>query len=596
MSQKLKSLIKTYYRPFLLIFVIYLVAFFTLYRDQYFFADDTARSAIGYDYSDDFNRISSNIIVHLLQLQPGFLNNIAPFGQIFGFAVLAITSIFLVYLFADKKPSIKRPVPLILSTLLALMPFMINAWQYQFETPWFAMALLMATLPYVLFWQKTPSLKLVFSNSGRPTPRLHLDENLVSFFKILIITTLCNIFVWTSWQISTGVFLTIGLALIFRDIIQRKKLPWSDIITFIIAYILATIFAYITTLGMHSYVDTSMFPLMELPAGVIRNIGYVLNVILNSFNGVWLILGILSVIGLLVINRFRTILLSIFYFIIAFPISIGPCLTLQIYHINARSLVGPVVTFTILILVLISTIHVASPIKTLRLRLRPLLLAPIFLLLYSFITYSWSYGNALTDQHRYEETRISMLAHDLAELYPTENLDKYIVVIDGSIGPSPFMVNHFSSYPISSFVFFNYMTGLSPNNLSYARLQNYYGRPQINTFSNPTDDSIYAFSCSQLHAIGLTETYKNFYYTISDTRNSSSDVFPYNPRQLIKDAENLTDEDIAAYNLTIKDFAVCVELNPEAKSFGSDKITIYDGQLVQKDFDPRMHDNERLDP
>ena len=603
--QKIKSLVKTYYKPFLLIFAIYLIAFFTLYRDQHFFADDTTRSAVGYDYSTDFNRVTSNVIVHLLQLNLNILGPIAPFGQFFGFALLAISSLMLVFLFTGEKPSLKKPAPLILSLFLGLNPLMINAWQYQFETPWFSAAIFFSILPFVLFWKKLPSLKLIFSNSGKTVTRLKIDENLFSFLKILSATIVCNVLVWTSWQVATGIFPAIGLALVFSSLINREKLPWPSIITFILAYIIATVFAYISTLGMSSYVDTSMFPLAEFIPGVFRNLGYALRVIATSFNATWLVFSVLAVIGAFLLNKFRTFALALLFLILAIPVSLGPCLALEIYHINARAMVGPVLSIAVFALILLPKNFSESTLggklsntlrpKSWRIRLKPLFLAPAFCLLYSFAVHAWSYGNALTDQYRYEEFRISMILQDLGELYPTEPLDGYIYNLKGSAGLSPLMINHFLNYPVASYTFFNYMSGLSSQYFSYERFRRYYGRPQNAFMLNPEDeneatDDAFFIDCDHLAEDGFTPVHQTYFHTIYDDRASGKSAF--DPLELIENPEKLSEDEIKTLNLTKKDFSVCIVLNPEAKNPHDDEVTIYDGQLVEDEFKPYMYSDE----
>lgn len=179
-----------------------------------------------------------------------------------------------------------------------------------------------------------------------------------------------------------------------------------------------------------------------------------------------------------------------------------------------------------------------------------------------------------------------MLVQDLAELYPTEKLNSYTVTIDGDIGLSPMMVNHFLTYPIASYTYFKFMSGLSYNSLSNARLKLYYGRPQSNYMSEPGEsESHLFFSCEELHEYGVKEVLKTFYYTISDTRGVS-DIFPYNPLDHIENSDGFTMGEIEAHNLTTKDFAVCVELNSQAVSAYSNQITVFQGQLVQDSFDP----------
>ena len=588
MWQKIKALVKTYYKPFLLIFIIYLVAFFTLYRDQYFFTDDTPRSVDGYDYIGDFNRFSSNIVVHTVQMTLGNLVAIAPIGQIIAMAVLAISSLLLVSLFSDKKPSLKRPVPLILSTLLGLTPFMLNAWQYQFESTWFSTAIFMAILPYALYWGKTPSFKLVFSNSGRQTPRLHIDEYLALFSKILFVTIACNIFVWTSWQVATGIFLSLGLAMIFKSIINRQKLPWSDIITFILAYIVATIFAYITTLGMSSYVDTSIFPLQEMIPGLIRNLIYALRIVADSLNRTWIFLGIASLVCLFILNRTRNYFLAVIYFVLAFPISIGPCLALQIFHIDARSLVGPVLSFTIFVLMLIPTQFSQRNIKLFA-KLNPkMLLTPLFCLLYSFAVCAWSYGNALTDQYRYEEFRISTLESDLAHLYPTESLDEYLVDLYGNVGLSAMMVNHFYVFPVASFTFFQFSSGLSDNLLSLTRMSRYFGREQNSLVYGADPNYAYHVKLDCDDTTKYQPVLDTYYYTILDNRNAdNSEIVPIDDlRDAGVDLTGITEDGYFLHNLHNRKFGVCVILKEDAKPSGNKNITYYRGQLVKDKFYP----------
>jgi len=75
------------------------------------------------------------------------------------------------------------------------------------------------------------------------------------------------------------------------------------------------------------------------------------------------------------------------------------------------------------------------------------LAVPGFVLLYSFITFSLAYGNALADQERWAQFRSNTLASDLSHLYPN-GLNGRITYLYGDIGQSVVMQHVASQYPV----------------------------------------------------------------------------------------------------------------------------------------------------
>ena len=201
MLSSIKKLIRAYWKPYLLIFAIYTIGLITMMRDHFLVLDDLSRSVYGYNWGQDWNRVTSSIVGYFLH-QSITIFDISPINQLIAIAILSLSSLLLAKLFTKKL----TPPVLFFSTFLGLAPFMVNAWQFHFDSPFFALAILVSILPYTLYWGKL-NLSFLKSPSKSTTKFLHLDLGLAKFLRAILVTTICLSIMWTSFQSANGIFL-----------------------------------------------------------------------------------------------------------------------------------------------------------------------------------------------------------------------------------------------------------------------------------------------------------------------------------------------------------------------------------------------------
>lgn len=480
MLSSIKQLIKTYWKPFLLIFTIYSVGLITMMRDHYLVLDDLSRSVYGYDWGQDWNRVTSSIVGYLIH-QSITIFDISPINQLIAIVIFSLSSLLLAKLFTKK---LTIPV-LIFSCLIGLCPFMINAWQFHFDSPFFALAILVSILPYTLYWGKL-NLSFLKTPSKTTTKIFHLDLGLAKFLRAILVTTICLSIMWTSFQPANGIFLVLGLGLILKNFLEKKKQPYITIITFVACYIIAAIIAYLTTRTMTGYRNIDTFPLNQLIPGILTNIGNTVYAIFDSLSATWAILLPISIVCLvayacLTQKSVRPVFI-LFYLIFSIPFAISSYLLLVVFPTPGRTFVGVCFAFTVFCLLCITAKPTDNPHQK-SFNKKSLLLIPAFILLYSFCTFSWSYGNALAEQTDYDNFRITLVMHDLANIYKTNTeKDQVTLEIINSSGLSATMVQEFRAFPATRYTYHVTQTGINQfSNTGYIKPMFFYA----NSFHYP---------------------------------------------------------------------------------------------------------------
>lgn len=440
-------------------------------RDHYLVLDDLSRSVYGYDWGQDWNRVTSSIVGYLIH-QSITIFDISPINQLIAIVIFSLSSLLLAKLFTKK---LTIPV-LVFSCLIGLCPFMINAWQFHFDSPFFALAILVSILPYTLYWGKL-NLSFLKTPSKTTTKIFHLDLGLAKFLRAILVTTICLSIMWTSFQPANGIFLVLGLGLILKNFLEKKKQPHITIITFVACYIIAAIIAYLTTRTMTGYRNIDTFPLNQLIPGILTNIGNTVYAIFDSLSATWAILLPISIVCLVVYacltqKSVRPVFI-LFYLIFSIPFAISAYLLLVVFPTPGRTFVGVCFAFAIFCLLCITT---SKSSKQVSFNKKSLLFIPAFILLYSFCTFYWSYGNALAEQTDYDNFRLTLAHNDLAKLYttPAEKDHIYLQII-GSTGLSATMIQEFRAFPATRYTYHISQMGANQYSLmGYLKFNSFY--------------------------------------------------------------------------------------------------------------------------
>lgn len=525
-ERRVSTFVKIYYRPFLVLFALNILALVTLLRDNFSFTDDLYRAIYGDAWSGDFNRYASSALNYLLH-QSFRLFDISPIPQIVAMGIMATTSMMLVKLLVGEPRSLKKSVwPLLMASLITLSPFMMNAWMYKFDAPCMALAIFVSVLPYTLCWGKIKWAEIRDGNG------LVLGKFIL---RLLVILT-CVMVMWMSFQAACGIFLAVGLTLVIKDRIEKRPRNYCQTIVFIGAYLASSVLAYLLVKDGSYYRNITTFAPAEMLGGVMSNLSLILQCMLNSLTVWWGILIAAIVILMMVLVSGRKAdwhkgALMLIYLGVILVVAIGPYLALEEFPVNGRSMLGGCWALTLFLLLGWSQL-----VRVKRQR-KWLICVPVVVLLYGFMTFAWSFGNALASQYEHDTMRVTMITQDLAEIYPTaEDFSERAFRITGSVGLSAVMTEHFRVFPAAKYVFFIAQEGVNSDALGHYRLFDY---SDINT-DWVTDWFDADYDCGT----GEYETLReNYYYTIRESV-----------------------EEIKGKNL------VCIDLSEEARSSYYDAI------------------------
>lgn len=501
MGRQIGVFVKTYYKPFLFLLALNLIALVTILRDHYTFTDDLYRAIYGDAWIFDFNRYASSILSYILH-QSFKLFDISPIPQIVAMMFMAATSMMLVKLFVGDPKSVKKSFwPLLMASFVTLSPFMINAWMYEFDAPCMAMAIFVSVLPYVLFWDK-----LHWSDLTKGS-----FKDILKFVLKLLVILVCVLAMWMSFQAAGGVFLAIGLALLVKDRLDKKKHNYFQTILFIFSYLAVSALVYFLVKDGKFYRNISTFAISDMFSGIMSNLALILKCTIDSLRAWWaILLAIIGLVMIVLVGKQRKswhagAMLFMFLPIVA-VVGIGPYIALIDFPVNGRSMMGFCLALSLFMLICWSVISKK------KMKFKWLIYAPVVLLLYSFMTFSWSFGNALASQYEHDTIRVTMISKDLAEIYTTSAAyGEHSFRITGSGGFSAVMTEHFRIFPAAKYVFFIAQEGVNSDALGHYRLFDY---SDINTsWVHDWFDADY--DCSKGEYEVLRD---NYYYTIRESK------------------------------------------------------------------------------
>lgn len=455
------KMIEPFKGPFFVVLAIYFIAMIPLWRANFSYMDDMGRALTGLAWSHDFNRYSQSWLSYALNMSFR-LSDISPIPQMVAMFFLAVSNVIVTYVFCDRKI---KYVPLILSTFIGLTPFMLGCWVFKFDAPGMALSVLASVVPFLFFSQ----LDSIFTK-----------RNLLFGF----VSVLCLMIMWTSYQASSGIYLVLALGLALKEFLERVNV--KEIIkkfVFFITIYAVSVFSYrifFPNTNGDGYRQTKIFKLPELATGVFHNIQNVAKSLLASLNPEWTILLMLLVACFIVtlviyskrnkLMRITDAIVGIIFFTLSIPLSYGAYLVLEGAPTDGRSLVGIGVVIAI---VAIITFNKPANI------LKAVFIIPSLVFLYSFIVFSWAFGNGLADQERYGNFRVEILMSDLSRIYITpEQVAATKMQIRGSISEGPVMQHVHSQYPVVGMIFNSEQTGLAEGAWGTKKVRMYYQRPQ----------------------------------------------------------------------------------------------------------------------
>jgi len=408
---------QSFLKPIALLSVIYFLGILTIIRANFSYVDDL-RHAIdtyyrGWSVWSRYVTELGSIFVHGDIL----LTDISPLPQLLAVLVLSVSSVLLVYVLGNKKLT---AVQLLASIPLGLSPYFLECLVFKFDAPYMALSILACIVPFLFIRHKKAFL----------------------FCSIVSLLIMC-----TTYQAASGMYPMIVTVICFQEWNSGKK-PLKDIMSFFvtagIAFCIAMLFFRFFLMKSVDdwYATTSIHPVSYMIQGTLNNIKSYAMDINHDFGRIWkigiglvLLFFITRSIHISRHNKLLSSCVSITVIGLLFVLSFGLYTLLSTPLFRPRALIGFGLFLSIL------CIYVASETK------KSAALA-VLALNWCFFIFAFSYGNALADQARYAEFRISLLLHDLSALYPDPTKENITFQLKESIDYTPAVKNIAKHYPV----------------------------------------------------------------------------------------------------------------------------------------------------
>jgi len=475
---------RSFIKPVLLMFGVYLLGILSIIRANFLYMDDIFRSISGfrgwYSWSRYVSEYSS-IFIH----GDYHLTNISPLPQLFAVFFLTISSVLLVYVLNNRKITI---IALLASIPLGLSPYMLECLSYQFDSPYMAFSVLASIVPFLFLARKRAFV----------------------FFSVISLLVMCM-----TYQAASGIYLLVTLLLCFNDWNEKRKTN-REVFLFLgqaaLSFGIAmAIFKLFIMKPLNIYVSNTMAPLPQLFPTVLTNIQTYASVINSDFGFIWKVL-IGVILGFFIVKSvFISAQNKIFLFFISFILlSLLFALSNGIFLVLAHPLFSPRTMYGLGAFLAIIGIYIATNFNKMA-KIATLALS------WSFFVFVFSYGNALADQLRYANFRITILLHDLSALYPDKDENKITIQLENTIGFTPLVKNTAKHNPI--------IYTLVPDLLmKYGLLSNIYFMQYFNYSSFETANILWIYRDGKppvdFNTLDLPIVLKTYYHTIrSDGRH-----------------------------------------------------------------------------
>ena len=419
----LTELIKKFYKKykyllysFLALILIYLLAYFSIFRADFKFIDDLGRAFSGYQGWENFNRYISNFLSSFIHTSP-YLTDISPLTQFIAIIFLAISGVIVLYLFKKDKTTITSVLTV---SAIGLCPYFLECISFKYDSPYMALSILASIFPF-LFFDKQKKYNL----------------------KFLILIFIGTLIMCMTYQSSSGIIPIITLFLAFRYWNKKDNISAIKILlTAFVGYICGLlVFKCFLMIPVDGYVTNSMLPFDELIPGTINNLKKYYNYVITDFRNIWLILLLLISICFIanqVINskqnKIYALIFTLILIVVSLLLAFGVYPLLEAPLFRGRAMYGIGIP---IVLIMLNSVNGTGK-----------YISKLFVigLCYCFFAFSFTYGNTLSEQERYVDFRVQNVINGLNDLKIMNSSKLKTVKLVGTVGKSPVIANMPKNY------------------------------------------------------------------------------------------------------------------------------------------------------
>jgi len=390
------------------LFIIYFLAIIGIIRTNFNYVDDIRRNIDGNSLTGDFSRYISTFLSYFLHAGRR-LTDISPLPQLIACLILSLTGIVLVKVISSKTDKL-----LLLVTLpIGLIPYFLSCLSYKYDAPYMALSILASVFPF-----------------------LFRQQNRWLFALVCVAATLV---MTMTYQASSGIFIMMTLYLFFTNLLYKKESLKNNFTFLGIAlgsYCVALLmFKLLFLANVNSYVSSDITKIGSMISVSLQNFKRYFMEMNYDFNIKWKILSMVIIAIFYVktivfskINKIASICLTSIFLLLLVASIFG------VYLLLDNPLFSPRAMYAVGFFLAILCVDIAFSLKK-------IFSLPSILLIWCFFVFSFSYGNALADQKRYDDFRTQLLVSDLSSLLPDRTEEPYAITIVHNIGFSPVVEN-----------------------------------------------------------------------------------------------------------------------------------------------------------
>ena len=453
-----------FWKYFLIAFGLYLLGIFSLIRADVYYIDDLNRSIIGYKEWDNFSRYISYYLSTFMHMDT-ILADVSPLTQLVAIAFLSFASLILVWSIreiiwknersrweASEEPYKKRLTTLavIASLPIGLSPYFLEELSFKYDSPYMALSVLFSVMPYVFI------------------------HHIRAYIPVSILASLG---MCMTYQASSGIeiILTIFFGFLMWNQTNaglKKTFTFMGVSFLNYAIALGIFKVFIMHPFAHSQAGTSSYPLSELPSGFISNMQMYLGYLWSDFDWTGVKICFFALMGVFLLsiayqskrNKILALLLGAVVLACGIMLSYGVYLVLTEPLQRPRAFIGIGVWSAAMAIYVVSawrgwaykqedtrqTNSNALVSRTLPARYFYVFSAVVVgFFSWSLVVFANAYGNALSQQDKYQNFRLTILLQDLVNVMPKQKSYKdYTFRIKGWITASPVLENSSKHNPL----------------------------------------------------------------------------------------------------------------------------------------------------